>query len=132
VYVSRCFVIKQSLAHIVCGAGLLLWLTVVVGCSGNEFGTPSDELAQFIAGVADSAGNPETFQAIFAAGTTPDESERSKYGSHAFWAKNVSISGDMATVTVEVSDSDDRVISELEWTAVQEAGQWKLKTAPLP
>ena len=111
---------------------MLLSVAVVVGCGGDDVGSSADELSQFISGVSDSMGNPATFVAVFATGAAPAESEQSKYLQYRFWAKDVDISGDSATVTVEISDSSDKVVAEVEWTAVREGGQWKLKTAPLP
>ena len=36
------------------------------------------------------------------------------------------------TIPVELSDSDDKIVGEVEWTAERQGGQWKLKDAPLP
>lgn len=115
------------------GWALLLWLAVVVGCgTGDGPGSPSDELSKFVSGVADAAGTAEAFKTVFAEGAAPPESKRAEYGRYAFWAKDVSLSGDSATITVEVSGSDDQVIAEVQWTAKRQGTQWKLETAPLP
>ena len=77
-------------------------------------------------------GDLEMFQGMFASEAVPDESERREYGRYSFWAREVSVSGNSATVIVEVSDLDDKIVGELEWTAALEGGQWKLNSAPLP
>ena len=113
-------------------AVLLLGAAAAVGCARDGVGTPTHELTQLISSVSDFAGDPEQFQAMFADEALPVGTERSEYGLYSFRAKEVSISDNAARITVEVSDFDDKLIGEVEWTAVLKDGQWKLNLAPLP
>ena len=115
-----------------CATVLLLLAVAAIGCSDGGVGTPSDEFSQLVSSVSDFAGDVEKFEAMFADEAVPPESERAEYGRYSFWAKQVSVSGDSARMTVEVSDLDDKIVGEVEWTAVREDGQWKFNHAPLP
>ena len=110
----------------------LLSVALVAGCGGDDRGTPRDDLSQLVSGVADSAGTPQAFEKIFARGAAPAKSKRADFGRYAFWAKDVELSGDAATVTVELRDFDNQLVGEVQWAAVREDGRWKLQDAPLP
>ena len=43
-----------------------------------------------------------------------------------------SVSGETATVKVQLFDAGGQQVGEVEWAFVQEGGHWKLKSAPLP
>ncbi len=104
----------------------------ITGCGRPKPGTPAHDAAAFVAGVADAAGTPASFNSLFAEGAAPPAAERKKFQQHNYWGKQASVSGDTATVTVEVYDISGTIVGEVEWTAVREGGQWKLKDAPLP
>ncbi len=106
-------------------------LIAIVGCGGDG-GASSKEVSQFICGVADVMDNPATFDTVFATGATPVESQRANYRRYTYWTNDVDVSGDSATADVEISDFSDKVVATLQWTALREGGNWKLKDAPLP
>ncbi len=118
-----------------------LCLPVVLACGGCNGGSVADldseefvvrDLVDQITGASSAEGS---FEAHFAAGAAPT-GDREKYDDFEYAVRKgqVSITGDTeATIQVEVGDTTTGLeIETLEWTAVKEAGTWKLKTAPLP
>jgi hypothetical protein len=92
-----------------------------------------DRVARLISGMSDAVGTAEGFQALFAEGAAPPESERSRYKLYMFSATSAAVSGDSATATVRVENAaDDKLVGEVEWTAVRVGEGWKVKEAPLP
>ena len=134
------FVMNSWLRVAACMAGLLLITVVVVGCNEGPARGPDDSdearigmLLSAVGGAASSAvQNPEGFQMLFAAGAAPADSEAPRYAKAGFYSKGVSISGDTATVKVEVETMEGELDELLEWTVVREGEFWKIKDAPLP
>jgi hypothetical protein len=112
----------------------LLLLVAVAGCGArDEIRAPTGKISALVSNVADAAHNQTAFEGLFAAGAAPAESERPRYAKYLYRMQSPDVSGDTVTTTVEIIDAaTDDIISVVEWTAVEEGGQWKLKTAPLP
>jgi hypothetical protein len=103
------------------------------GSSAPRFGTTPDEVIQLVGCVPDAARSPQSFAAIFSSTSPPDEMKRRQLMQYVFVARSASVSGDDATVKVEVREPvDNETVGEVEWTAVKEGGAWKLKETPLP
>ena len=124
------------------GSVIVLMLVTVAGCGGRRQPDASQltDLGRLRTVVNEVSANAETadrFAVQFAEGATVPESERSKYAAPmSFMLKSADISGDSATLTVEVYKSaeeggQDERLGEVEWTAVKET-RWKLKTIALP
>ncbi len=133
------FVMKSWLPVAACTVGLAL-IMVVVGCNSGPSGDPTESeegrikfLLGSVGGAASSAARkPEDFQMLFAAGAAPEESEAPRYAKCGFYAKDIKISGETATVEVEVETVDGELDELLQWTVVREENSWKIKDAPLP
>ena len=126
--------IDASLAAGARSAALLL-LVAVVGCGGteNEIRSPTGKISALVSSIGDAAHNQAAFEQLFAAGAAPAESERPRYAEYLYVMQSAHLSGDTVTATVEVVDAaTDAPVDTVEWTAVEEDGHWKLKTAPLP
>ncbi len=132
-------VMKSWLPVAACMLGLLS-IMVVAGCDSGPSGGPVDSdqsrinmLLSSVGGAASSAARkPEAFEMMFVAGAAPEESEAARYAKCGFYSKGASISGDTATVKVEVETAEGELDEFLEWTLVREEGSWKIKDAPLP
>ena len=110
-----------------------LALVLCVGCAGEPAGpAPADQVKMMIANLPDSAKNPERWQTFFAPGAAPGDAERPKYGTLMLHANDATLTGDTGTVKVGVEDLEGRPLGDVEWTVVNEGGEWKIKTAPLP
>ncbi len=133
------FVMNSSLRAAACMVGLAL-IMVVVGCDSGPAGRPDDSdeaRINFLLGALNgrarsAAQEPEDFRQLFAAGAAPAESEIPRYAKAGFYSKGVSISGDTATVKVEVETMEGELDELLQWTLVREGESWKIKDAPLP
>ncbi len=134
------FFVKPWLRLATCAVGLAL-IMVAVGCDpgGASRGPDSTEegriksLLSSVGGAASAAAqNPEAFQMLFAAGAAPADSEAPRYAKCGFYSKGASISGDTATVEVEVETMEGELDELLQWTVVREGKSWKIKDAPLP
>ena len=122
--------------------GLLLLVAAVAGCHSSQPG-PEDaddsgfinELIGDISATADGV-EIERFEAAFAARSVPTAAQREEFARYDFRAAEYAeVSGDSATVLVEVSDREkgsSSVAGTVTWTAVKENGAWKIKDAPLP
>ena len=79
------------------------------------------------------ANDRTAFESLFAAGAAPADSERPRYGKYIYWMQSADLSDGTVTAVVEVVDAEtDEILKVVNWTAVEEADHWKLKTAPLP
>lgn len=103
------------------------------GSSSPEFGSAPDEVIQLVGCIPDSTRSPQTFAAVFSSSAPPNDMQRRQFAQYVFVAKSASVSGDEATIRVEIRNPmTNDPIGQQEWTAVKEDGKWKLKTAPLP
>ena len=103
------------------------------GSSTPEFGSAPDEVIQLVGCIPDSARSPQTFAVLFSSTTPPDDAKRQQMMPYTYVARSAKVSGDEATVKVEVRNrSTSEPIGEMEWTAVKEGGNWKLRDTPLP
>ena len=88
--------------------------------------------------VSANAETADRFAVQFAEGAALPDSERSKYAPPLyFMLKSAEISGDAATMTVEVFQAaegggEDQLLGEVTWTAVRKDKRWHLKSVPLP
>ena len=91
-------------------------------------------VASAVREMADYKSSARGFTNAFVKGAAPGEAVRKRFAPYIFApAGGASISGEGATIKVKVIDEkSDNVVGEVEWTYVQEGGQWKLKAAPLP
>jgi hypothetical protein len=107
---------------------------VLGGCGGTDDGesTEADKVSGLVSELADGARAAESFQELFADGAAPPETDRPRYGKYMYRATNVDISGETAEMTVDVQDSSNNEIGQVQWTAARSGDQWKLKSAPLP
>ena len=117
--------------------GLAL-LALSIGCGSEvdqleaEINAGEDEIvAQLASGLSDCVGNEDTFAAAFVNGSPVDEETRAKYQGFSFSTDLATISGDTATIPVVIENLDGQVVATVEWTAVKEGSNWKLKTAPM-
>lgn len=114
---------------------VVLLVAVLEGCGGGQpEATHKDRLAGLVSGVADAAGQPDAFQALFVDGAAPPDAERANYESYMYSVTSAKISGDSATATVEVRRvADGQVLGTVQWAAARaEDGGWRLESAPLP
>ena len=101
----------------------------VVGASSEDV----DAARQSVAAIGDAVPHPARFTQLYVEGSAPSDAERPKYGLYRFWGRTASVSGDTATVTVEVTDrKTNQIIGDFEWIVVKENDNWKLKDTPLP
>lgn len=125
---------KNTWSWVIVGTAILC-LPPLCGCgsSSPEFGSPPDEVVQLVGGIRDNTRSPQTFAALFSSATPPDEMRRRQFMQYVFVARSASVSGDDASVKVELRrPADNETVGEVEWTAVKEGGVWKLKETPLP
>ena len=118
-------VTHESLQTGVHWAVVLLLLVAVAGCGsdGGDEPTDKDLVWRVVSDMSDVKSRPQAFQALFAEGAAPPESEREKYRPCMFRTVSVEVTGDTATMTVRVKDgTTDEILGEAEWTAVREGG----------
>lgn len=114
-------------------SALLALLVLCCGCASEPPGpNPIEQLQMVIANLPDSATKPDRFKSFFVAGAAPGDADRMKYRAIMLRAKTATQSGETATVRVQVEDVQGIKLGEVDWTAVKEGPDWKLKTAPLP
>jgi hypothetical protein len=104
------------------------------GCGGEkqEVAPEDTRIGGLVTSLEDVAGDPKSFESLFAPGAAPKDSERPKYKQYTYQLKDTPrVSGDTATFTAVMS-KDGSVVGEKEWTAVKVGDAWKLKDAPLP
>jgi len=104
------------------------------GCGEKPPHAPDDSrVSGLVMGLHEASGSATSFQHIFAEGAAPKETERLEYTKHHYDVKSRNISGDSATLTVNIRDAaTGSPEGEKEWTAVKVNDNWKLKEAPLP
>jgi hypothetical protein len=113
-------------------------LAVLAGCSSGkrEATNLTDHVAiqQILRSFGGSASDPRNVPTWFAQGAAPPAAEQSKYAKYSYRAEgDPTVSGDTATVKVKLRDAkSDNEAGIVEWTFVNEGGQWKIKSAPLP
>lgn len=109
----------------------MLW---AAGCSSQPRQEESPDVSavsDLVYDLPDLAGHPNRFQQLFTADAAPSAAQRQRYSAVFLrLAKPPTFAGQQATLTVEVTSDDQK--STVEWTAVKEAGGWKLSSAPLP
>jgi hypothetical protein len=106
---------------------------LIAGCGGKPTGPTQDEQVEMLVSkVPDAVGRPERLQKLFTAAAIPPADQRQKYSRLMFFAKSNRVTGDNATIVVEVEDGLGKSLGEVEWKAVREADGWKLTAAPLP
>lgn len=128
-------------AHHVLPAKFGLWTAAcalscvtAAGCSG-EAKAPLDNsaMAKPVAQMADAADNRQSFQRLFVAGAAPDEKQRRRYAEWMYQVSSIQPTAEaQADLRVKILDGSGAQQGEATWTVVQEAGKWKLKSAPLP
>jgi hypothetical protein len=119
-------------------AAILLPLAALGGgCGGSDKPPVANDNARVmgvVTSLSEVTGNPKQFQSMFAEGAAPKDSERAEYAKYNYQLKSrqASISGDTATVTVELTDrASGSAVGEKEWKVVKAGDTWKLKEAPL-
>lgn len=112
----------------------LMHCLLLGGCGPGEYEpTSEDRVTEAVSNVADAAGDPTSFQELFADGAAPPEDQRTAYGKYSFDAIDIAIVDGTATVKVDIiSPFDDKSVGESTWTCTQVAGQWRLQSAPMP
>ncbi|MES1212970.1 MAG: hypothetical protein ABUL64_00145 [Singulisphaera sp.] len=115
-------------------AALIVYLTIV-GCSHKP--SPqldTDPMAKPVTQLADGAENPKLFKRLFVADAVPDEKARRRYSECMFIVTEVNPRSDAeAELRVRILGGDGNERGTMSWTVVkEEAGRWKLKSAPLP
>ncbi|MBN2291381.1 MAG: hypothetical protein JXM70_03085 [Pirellulales bacterium] len=114
---------------------ILLFAIVTIGCGPKTTtgGSDVNQARQLVGALADSSDNPQMIAPVFAEGCVPTMEKCRQFQRYSLWGKAAEISGDTATITVEVTDyRTGKILTEIEWTAVKENGEWKLKDTPLP
>jgi hypothetical protein len=109
-------------------------VAILTGC-GDKPKPPSEDarVIGLVTGVGEAAGSPDAFKSMFAEGAAPSEQERQKYRKYSYEVKSHRVSGDTATVTMNVKDvAPGSPVGEKDWTCVQTSNGWKIKEAPLP
>ncbi len=116
-------------------AASLLLIIFVFGCAPKTTtgGSESNQVRQLVGALADSSDNPQMVAPTFAQGCVPDLQKCRQFQRYRLWAREAEVSGDTATLIVEVKEHrTGQILPEQTWTAVKENGQWKLKETPLP
>ena len=90
-------------------------------------------MAKPVAQMADAADERKNFQRLFVAGAAPDEKQRRRYAEWMYQVSSIQpIADGQADLRVKILDGSGNPQGEATWSVVQEAGHWKLKSAPLP
>ncbi|MEA1950833.1 MAG: hypothetical protein U9N87_05580 [Planctomycetota bacterium] len=114
----------------------LVFLALVAAACGpktNTGGSDPNKVKQLVGSLADSSDNPQMVSPVFAQGCVPTLEKCRQFQRYSLWAKTAEISGDTATLIVDVQDArTGKALPNLTWTAVKENGEWKLKETPLP
>jgi hypothetical protein len=112
----------------------MLLSAAMTGCGGSREGGSEPNRARLIVGeMSDNIDNPARFAKLFAQGAAPPDAQRRRYGQYRIWAKSADVSGDTATLTIELKElRTNKILEDRQWTAVKEGDTWKLKDAPLP
>jgi len=109
-------------------------LGLAAGCSRTQ---PANLLTNPIASpaiaIGDATKRPKQFQALFAAGSTPNDTVRKRMAALMFQVERVNQTSDSeASLHVLVDDVAGKRVGEIDWTVAKEKDQWKLKSTPLP
>ena len=116
--------------------GIALGAVLLVGCGGDDETPVASDSVKFVGLVSSVQGavnSPDDVGMIFAEGSIPAEADRPKYAAYGFEVKESMIEGDSAKITVTVHDAKSwNLVGEVQWTAVKQGDDWRLKDAPLP
>ena len=112
-------------------SGLLI---VAAGCQSEPSPPPlPDKVTEAVYRLSDDAGHPERFKSLFVDGAAPDEKLRPQYAQSMFSVLETKpVDETQAELKVQVTDATGQPKGEVRWTVVNDRGNWKLKTAPLP
>lgn len=115
------------------------WLaSFVAGCGSRTapVDLSGDEMAVrlLISGLPDDIDSKKIATELFVEGAMPDDTTRKRMAALMFMPLDgIAIDGDTAKAEITVSDgSTGSELGKVEWSAVKQGGQWKLKTVPLP
>lgn len=117
-------------------------LSSSAGCSKSEqppdFGTPEGkEVARLIIeDLQENVDQPKVLQArIFVAGAAPTGESFKRFRENTYdVVGNPKVTGSEATARIRVRNAEDsKEVGVVEWTFTQvNAGEWRIKSAPLP
>jgi hypothetical protein len=117
-----------------CTVGLAAILGLATGCNRTQ---PASLLNNPIASpaiaIGDATKRPKQFQALFVAGSAPNETVRKQMAALMFQVNRVHQTSDSeASLHILVDDVAGKRVGEVDWTVAKEHDQWKLKSTPLP
>jgi hypothetical protein len=132
-----CYITPQKLAA---GALLVLAGIVALGCDrpvARDPEIPPDVLILRPIGDVDdrssSPGELDLMKKVFVPGSEPSEKDLQRYPAYRYEGKQISQSGDSATVTVVLTDAKTgSPAGEVQWSLTKVNGTWRIKDAPLP
>lgn len=115
----------------------------LVGCPSTVPPHERDEgdvgkVSELVQLFSDNARETDSFETCFPAGKAPDDKIRLRYmklyQTLTMEPLEPEVTGDQATITIEVLDPDDpaTVIETVTWTASKLGDEWKLMDAPFP
>ncbi len=113
---------------------LIALAATTVGCGiGGGSSEDVDAARRSVSGIGDALNHPDRLAQLYVSGSVPSGTERAKLARYRYWGRTAAISGDTATVTVEITDrKTNNIIGDVEWTVVKDGDTWKLKDTPLP
>ena len=122
VFIANRTVLVATLVVVVCS---------LIGCGPTE-PTDGEKVMFAISNLPDAARDAESFHEFFTEGAAPNESDRPHYSKYVFHIGETKVSGESATATVNITDTDGVSLGEQPWAFVLEDGEWKITSAPLP
>jgi len=118
------------------GSMLLAGMMMICGCGGSEQQYASSEEAavkEAVSNFSEAGRTAEGLAVLFVEGATPDAATRKRFAPYMPSASSVSVSGNIATVDVELEElATGNIIGPAEWTLEKVGDQWKIKTCPFP
>lgn len=90
-------------------------------------------MAKPVMQLADAAENAKQFRQLFVASAVPDEKQRKRYAEAMYMVTEVHPTSDFeAELHVKVLDGNGGERGDVTWSVLQDGGNWRLKSAPLP
>ena len=109
-------------------------IAAMLGCGDSNSATGgAPPVEDWVTDIPDAATSPESFRALFADGVTVPEKDRKKYSDGYFLVESQGSGPDGTTILkLMAKDVMGNDKGQVEWTVVEQGGEWKLKSAPLP
>ncbi len=118
---------------ILCSILALAVSCCVTGCGAGENGpSEKEKIYEVVSGLADAAGEEDTFVALFDDEGAAPRDRRNDFARFSYQTVSIAIEGNTATAEVQIIQPlDDSVIATVPWKLKKQGETWRLLEASL-